>query len=152
RCAFTPGSRGVVWSFDGKQWAADDAMGDDLRARKVATATFAGNPGTRLRDVDADGRCELIAGGDDAPVYALQPDGKTWQPLPFKLPDGLRLVEKTGGDAGVRFVDVNEDGFDDIIVSDGQRGGIYLFTSKEQGWGKNLAAAGPSLPPIVGDG
>jgi putative membrane-bound dehydrogenase-like protein len=141
-------SRGGAWSFDGKQWAPDEALAEDMRAQKLLTSRHGADVGTRLRDVDGDGRCELIAGGE-ARVHSLSIDGKKWNALKVTLPDGIRLADAAGRDQGVRFVDVNEDGFDDVLVSDGKRSGLYLYTSVDDGWGKNLLADGDQLPAIV---
>jgi RHS repeat-associated protein len=78
-------------------------------------------------DVDGDGYIDLVyglsAGGTlDAKfgVYLNQPGGgdRTWEKTPdpnFKLP--IPLGDKTAGDLGVRFVDLNGDGRVDIVYS-----------------------------------
>ena len=39
-----------------------------------------------------------------------------------------------GKEAGLRFVDVDEDGRLDLVFSNHERYGVWLFTSFEQGW------------------
>ena len=46
----------------------------------------------RLRDLEGDGRCELLLGaGDQSLLLTLSAVG-TWQTLPFRLPPGVRLA------------------------------------------------------------
>src|SRR5437764_342975 len=51
------------------------------------------------------------------------------------LPPGVTLQDAAGHDNGVRFVDINGDGFDDIVFSNSERYGVYLFNDVEK---KNL--------------
>jgi hypothetical protein len=51
------------------------------------------------------------------------------------LPKGLTLKNAQGIDNGVRFVDINGDGHEDIVFSNSERYGIYLFNDVER---KNL--------------
>ena len=46
-------------------------------------------------------------------------------------------MDDTGQDAGLRFIDLNGDGFDDILFSNPQRCAIYLWTKAvrpDLGW------------------
>ena len=101
----------------------------------------------RLRDLDGDGRCELIAGhpGQNA-IFRWLPESKRWSCLPFKLPDGVSIVDELGRDNGLRFVDIDEDGRDDIIFSNENRYGLYLFTSMEQGWSQAVRSGTRPAP------
>lgn len=51
------------------------------------------------------------------------------------LPPGVVLKDTQGRDAGVRFVDLNGDGFEDLIFSNEQAYGVYLYNDVER---KNL--------------
>ncbi|MEZ5432056.1 MAG: hypothetical protein R3F31_12965 [Verrucomicrobiales bacterium] len=51
------------------------------------------------------------------------------------LPPGVVLKDAQGRDAGVRFVDLNGDGFEDLIFSNEQAYGVYLYNDVER---KNL--------------
>ncbi len=59
-------------------------------------------------------------------------------------------------DAGLRFVDLDEDGFDDIVFSNDDGYAIYLFDSMETGWSRKVMAGkakdSNALPKIVHDG
>src|SRR5439155_10155654 len=64
---------------------------------------------------------------------------KSWIKLPFTLPSGAKIVDHDGRDAGLRFADVDQDGFDDVIFSNEDGYGLYLFDSMQKGWSR-LAA------------
>ena len=67
------------------------------------------------------------------------------------------LFSEQRGDAGLRFVDVNEDGFDDIIFSNGERYSLHLWKNREEGWSIKViegtrgqeGGLGPVIPMIV---
>lgn len=55
------------------------------------------------------------------------------QPVPsHPLPEGVSLKDDRGRDNGVRFVDLNGDGHDDIVFSNQHRYGVYLFNPTEK--------------------
>ncbi|MBI3467974.1 MAG: c-type cytochrome, partial [Planctomycetes bacterium] len=80
--------------------------------------------------------------------------------LPFTLPPGTAIVAADGKDAGLRFVDLDADGYDDVIFSNAERYSIHLFTDMQKGWSKEVMSgkraekdARDELPMIVrGDG
>ena len=86
-----------------------------------------------------------------------------WVKLPFTPPEGLALVapKRQMGpgfpDAGLRLVDVNEDGACDVLFSNGERYSLHLFKSMDEGWSIELVnerrgaeqANSVSIPPIV---
>jgi hypothetical protein len=93
--------------------------------------------GFRLRDLDGDGICEaILAGPDGSAVFAYADKG--WRRLPFSLPDGLRIVDDLGRDAGLRFVDLDQDGLADVVFSNAERYAAYLFHSPDQGFSRKL--------------
>jgi putative membrane-bound dehydrogenase-like protein len=68
----------------------------------------------------------------------------------------MRLINSKGNDAGLRFVDINEDGFDDVVFSNHERYGIWLFKDMQIGWSIEVLSgqrgkrkAEEELPPIV---
>ncbi|MBI5799168.1 MAG: c-type cytochrome [Verrucomicrobia bacterium] len=76
------------------------------------------------------------------------------------LPAGVSLKDALGRDNGVRFVDLNGDGFDDLVLSNSERYAIYLFNDIERknlgwtlGWPhiirEGKAGDANALPPIV---
>ncbi|MEE3368700.1 MAG: neutral/alkaline non-lysosomal ceramidase N-terminal domain-containing protein [Planctomycetota bacterium] len=146
-----------AWQFVGGQWQAVGQLtsGLELDGRRVLTGSAGQDRGVRLRDLDGDGCCELIAGGiARRGILQWSDRQKRWLAAPFMLPDGLAVIDDRGGDAGIRFVDVDADGDQDIIFSDALRYAVYLFDSMETGWATRLVAverSGPAtegIPPI----
>src|SRR5579872_2436012 len=62
------------------------------------------------------------------------------------LPQGLSTTTADGRDAGLRFVDINEDGYDDIVFSNAERFGVYLFENAEKGWSRVVLEGTRSEP------
>ena len=92
--------------------------------------------------------------------YEMKIDGvdvlESWQRLPFQIPKGVVLPLSDGGDAGLRFIDLDEDGHDDIVFSNHERYGIWLWESLKTGWSREVLSgqrggkpAEQELPPIV---
>ena len=105
----------------------------------------------RLRDLDKDGRCELIVGSPaQSAVYQYQPGERRWIKRPFGLPEGTSIVDANGHDAGLRFVDVDEDGFDDVIFSNEKGSSLHLWVSMQKGWDRKVDV-GP-MPAIAREG
>lgn len=81
------------------------------------------------------------------------------------LPQTAQLQDAQGHDNGVRFVDLNGDGFEDIVLSNPREYGVFLFVPKErakanlqwnEGWSQVMregqAGDANSLPLIVDAG
>ncbi|AGA29280.1 PVC-type heme-binding CxxCH protein [Singulisphaera acidiphila] len=114
--------------------------------------------GLRLRDLNGDGRCEIILSNDaDNLVLAWSPaqqqGGSTsaWKPLDFRLPPGAQVADREGGDGGLRFADLDEDGYDDLVFSHSPFHkkqadspatipdyGLSLFESMTKGWSRDV--------------
>ena len=100
----------------------------------------------RLRDLNRDGKIEVVVGHDDK---------QTPFPLTEALPPQIEVAQDT--DNGVRFVDVNEDGFDDLIFSNGERYSLHLWDTDAKSWSIKLiegkrgedGGLGPVIPMIV---
>ena len=106
-----------------QRWFAIDVKQDVADNLKRLAAKI-GKPSSRLgllRDVDNDGVCELIS----TRVYGWDPKIKNWGPRPYSLPNDIHHASE-----GLRFVDLNKDGFDDIVFSDENRWGIYLWETR----------------------
>ncbi|MCL4190523.1 MAG: hypothetical protein KJZ87_02165, partial [Thermoguttaceae bacterium] len=70
------------------------------------------------------------------------------------LPPQTAIVDARGRDAGLRFVDIDQDGRDDVVFSDGHRASVHLFVSAENGWSREIVAGSRTgesepLPMIV---
>ncbi len=142
---------------------------------KRATLPLEAGNSLVLRDIDRDGLCELVS---DAGIYKFSETDRKWIKLPFTLPEGTRLLDDQGRDAGLRFIDVDGDGYDDILFSNSERYSLHLFRQDDRklrlkpGWsdeivsglrgGAGRAATGDAsqrdafhldlIPPIVRDG
>ena len=146
-----------AWQFVDGQWHSADQLtaGLEVDGRRLLTGSAQRDRGVRLCDLNGDGRCELIAGGTERRGILRWSDRQNrWLAAPFTLPDDLSVIDARGGDAGLRFVDVDEDGDQDIIFSNASRYAVYLFDSMETGWSTRLAAAqrtsatSKQIPPI----
>jgi putative membrane-bound dehydrogenase-like protein len=147
-----------AWRFKDSAWVPDESL---LRGLKPLPDT-----GFRLRDTDNDGSCELIVAvpGFSA-IYGWSREKNRWQQLPYALPPGALFVDDKGQDFGLRFVDFNEDGYDDVIYSNADSYGLYVFLPQpkenwqfEVGWTRKVRSGKRSdkdpyaIPMIVRPG
>ncbi|MEX2285786.1 MAG: PVC-type heme-binding CxxCH protein, partial [Planctomycetaceae bacterium] len=131
-----------------------------------STIAFPGKPRNlhtewTMHDLDYDGIAELFCDVTDrndvkTQIFRLSDDGKQWLLLPFSLPQGTPYSHWESVAGGLRFVDINEDGYDDVVFSNDERYSIHLFESMKTGWSKQLLAGvrgkkdpQEELPPIV---
>src|SRR5262249_49587288 len=96
-----------------------------------------------------------VANDKEQAVLVFSAEKSTYVKAKFSLPPGAPLGEP-GKDYGLRFIDLDEDGRDDVVFANENEYGIYLFTDMEHGWSKKVVAgkAGDeaALPPIARDG
>ncbi len=95
-------------------------------------------PGTLEIDLYRDGVAERIVsrpGADE--VQERKSAGAPWEKADFGLPEGVSRLDPDGRDAGLRFVDLNRDGFDDVVFGNPDRFAVHLWTKNVQphlGW------------------
>jgi len=153
-----------AWRFDHGRWVAEPELlrGLELDGQPVFTAREGRDRGVRLRDVDADGVGELIVGNESQnAVFAWDGVGRTWKRQTFGLPAGVSVVNARGEDHGLRFVNLNGDGADDLIFSNEERYLIALMVPKlllgfQPGWSREVISGKrgqlPEVPMIVRGG
>ena len=154
-----------AWSYSDEGWTVRPAMIRELRIGNelVRTSQSGQDTGLRIRDLDGDGQSELIGGaGTSGQVIKWLEARQSWEPLGYSLPSGITVLDGAGRDNGVRFVDVNGDGFDDLIQSNSEQYSLHLFIPETilgfvPGWSREVVSrkregqAG-EIPPIVRDG
>jgi len=154
------------WQFANGKWAEDQSLlnGLNLDGKPFVTIRDRIDQGVRLRDVDNDGRCELIVGNPTQnAVFGWSPAENRWKKLAFALPPGTAIVDAQGRDNGLRFVDVNEDGYADVLFSNARAYSLHQFVVKanprlswEVGWNDEVAAGqrdkSSPIPMIVREG
>ncbi len=143
-----------LWHFDGDKWveAPGGLKGLELDGR-LLTSHAGRDAGVRLRDLDGDEVCELVVGGPSRQGVFRWAGQDGWTRLPFSLPAGTAIADDLGRDAGLRFVDIDGDGRDDVIFSNADRYSLHLFTSMQNGWAQQIAgsprAQNGRIRPIV---
>ncbi len=161
-------ARRNAWTFREGRWASDDALLAGLSiespggiandAAPIETASAGRDRGVRLRDLDRDGVCELIVANEkQQAVFTFDSGQNAWNRLPFVLPEGAAIVDAEGRDAGLRFVDVDEDAYDDVVFSNDDHYSVDLFHSMQTGWSRRLLVGKAdkgrdALPKIVTHG
>ncbi len=125
-----------IWHFDGKSWQRDDAMlsGLQVSGAPLVTSAAGRDCGVRLRDIDGDGRCEILVGNEtQQEILEWNENQQTWESIGV-LPEPI--VDDQGRDAGLRFVDLNQDGHDDLVFSNEQRYSVLLCSAADRAWSK----------------
>ena len=108
-------SNGWPMQFDGRTLLTSDGL----------------DRGVRLRDLDSDGICEFIIGNPTQnAVFKWSASVRQWAKQPFALPHRASIVDAEGRDNGLRFVDVNGDGYDDVLFSNEKEFSLHLFVPK----------------------
>lgn len=126
-----------AWRFTDGKWVENSWLlgGLVMKGGTIRTQENGIDRGVRLRDLDGDGRCELIV-SNNAQQAIFRYTGKAWTQLPFALPEGTSIVNAAGQDNGLRFVDIDEDGREDVIFSNEDRFSLHLFASMKDGWSR----------------
>jgi putative membrane-bound dehydrogenase-like protein len=145
--------------FDNRQWVEDASLlaGLEIDGKPVVTSRLGRDRGVRFRDIDGDGQTEcLVANPDQSAVFRFDNELRTWRRLAYGLPAGTLLADDAGRNAGLRFVDVDRDGDDDVIFSNEHGYSLDMFRSPQEGWSQRALAgtrpADGAIPPITVEG
>lgn len=131
-----PGQADGAWTFRDNAWQAEPALAKGL----PPAAHFV------LRDFDRDGISELVFG--TSVLTWVEKEG-SWRQADYSLPPGCALTDARGGDNGLRFADLNADGYDDVIQSNDSGYVVALWArvvKANLGWKRgwpHLVAEGP---------
>ena len=125
-----------IWSTTDRKWREVDIPPPQMPGKYIE------------RDIDGDGVAEGFSSGGTKEDGGIAHDRR--------FPPTIGIWTKELKDAGLRFADLNEDGKLDIVFSNHERFGAWLFESMEKGWSIELLnvkrgekQAGLELPPIV---
>ncbi len=147
-----------AWYWNGDDWVACESLTNSfaIDGMSIQTADGGKDNGVRLRDLDHDGITEAIVGNESSrAVLTLDRATLRWKPAPFNLPAGTRVVDQNGRDAGLRWIDLDQDGDDDIVFSDDSRNSVHRFESMQTGWqtvSSKIRGDGEQIPMVVRDG
>ncbi len=153
-----------LWHFDGTRWVpvSGGTNGLELDGQKILAERNNRDNGVRLRDLDGDGVCELIVSNPrQNAIFNWNENARRWDRSSYALPQGVSIVTDEGHDNGVRFIDFNKDGADDLIFSNEKEYGLWLyvpgdFLGFKKGFSRQIirAARGdkPEIPMIVRGG
>jgi putative membrane-bound dehydrogenase-like protein len=133
-----------AWRFDGDQWIADVRLwtGLEIDGDPVLTGAAGRDLGVRMRDLNADGVCELlIASPKSTAAFHWDIDKRSWQRHSFALPEGVWIVDAEGRDGGARFADFDGDLQADVLYSSERGAGLFLFDSMKTGWTRRVFTA-----------
>jgi putative membrane-bound dehydrogenase-like protein len=129
--------------------------GGSLRNRKAAGSNAIMFDFDMTRHPRLDGQPVGIFGTANGTEVLLWTKQGNLVRQPFTLPPGAQLGE-LGVDRGLRFVDLDGDGNDDVIFSNEREYGVYLFADFKTGWSRKVMAgrAGEpgALPPFALNG
>jgi hypothetical protein len=132
-----------VWHFHGRAWVRDAVMEKGLVINGQPLLTMSKNvdQGVRLRDVNGDGVCEIIVSNPSQhSVLEWHDREHAWRATAGGFPADVMITDAAGRDGGLRFVDLDQDGYDDIVFSNEARFAIHRFDPTLMGWGKAVRA------------
>ena len=134
--AFQTAKAANAFAFAGGGWREIPGFWRSLG--KIRTSDEGMDTGFRFRDINKDGVSEIIVSNSKQnEIYELT-SANQWKKSSYALPGNARLVDKNGGDNGVRFVDLNSDGHEDLVFSNEREFLVAQFVAKpvpHLGWG-----------------
>ena len=148
-----PTSRGL-FQFDGNKWVESPISPPiSVDGQRLLTMKDGIDGGVRFCDLNGDGLSDLIVNNDSLNALFFRMADGSWKRAPFALPEKGCLVNAAGIDQGLRFVDLDADGDEDLVFSNERRNWVRLFEGSKKGWSRKVrsgkAGTAHTLPPIV---
>jgi len=103
-----------AWTYGQRGWEEDAALARELPKAEQF----------RFRDFDRDGVDEILT---ERGIFLWDAKAGRWQEADFALPEGIAAFDPQGQDNGLRFVDLNGDGYDDVFQANESGYAIYLW-------------------------
>jgi putative membrane-bound dehydrogenase-like protein len=152
-----------AWHFETNRWREDKILLAVLNDENIFTSNAGADQGVCFRDIGDDRSCELLVSNPKQNLmFKWSEAEQSWKKLAFALPRGTSIVDADGRDNGLRFVDVNEDGHLDVLVSNEKECSLHLFVPTanqrlmwEVGWNDEVFSfdrtnpLSTNVPPIV---
>jgi len=140
-------------------WAVIVGLGCAVfRTQAQGSTQGPGSSGVLASSVDfnRDGVPETLV-NEPGKTLLHKPDGRSAE---FQFPVGVSVLDARGGDAGLRRIDLNGDGFDDLLQSNPEGYAIHLWNRNVQphlgwtlGWSQfvrsGLRTGAPDEPPSL---
>ena len=144
-----------VWRFKAGRWDRIEAsLPEQVDGKPLRIVERGIDRGVRFRDLNGDGMSDLIVNNDSQNVVFLwDSKASNWQRASFTLPGRGCLVDARGIDRGLRFVDLDGDSDDDLVLSNDRGYSVRLFESTTDGWSKQVRGGKSSDPdglPMIG--
>lgn len=125
-----------AWWFDGDAWQDwDFAFPDALEIDESTTFRF--------RDLNGDGVSDLIL---DRQIFLSDVEVRRFDEAAFTLPKPDMLAN------GLRFVDLDADGDDDLVFSNETGCGVWRYENAETGWREIWTGEPDEIPQITEHG
>lgn len=147
-----------AWRFKAGRWERFEASPPtQVDGKPLRIAERGVDRGVRFRDLNGDGLSDLIVNNDSQnAVFLLDSKASKWRLAAFALPKRGCLVDAQGIDQGLRFVDLDGDSDDDLVLSNDREYWVRLFDGPTSGWSKQIRGGKSgdpnALPMIVRDG
>jgi hypothetical protein len=143
--------------FDGEGWKAyapSPLEGLVVAGEPVLTSRGGADAGVRFRDLDGDGYSDLLVSNErQNAAFRWNPARRSFETLPWALPRPASIVDARGADRGLRFVDADEDGRIDVVLSNEDEFYFRLHDGPGRGWAtpvvEGKAGDAGALPQIT---